>query len=264
MPPKYTTADFRKQSYWSARGKLDVPKERFILYPDAGRETDPTPLLGWAGWDHAQQSLALATIIQQRQAEGAPDATLVPLVAGMAELQPWVEQWHAAIDPPFGVSPAAFCGEQLRAHSQALGVTRDDLARWRPAPTTRGRKARSMSALLRDIFTIPERTSTADYVLRLTESVDEAHLARTLDDYVVTDEMARAFDTALGRGRRGDRHEHQQGRVPDRLVRFGQEPLHGGAVRAAAPAPEGAGDPRPRRARSPGTTRSCRAAGSCR
>lgn len=55
-----------------------------------------------------------------------------------------------------------------------------------------------MSALLRDIFTIPETTSTADYVLRLTESVDDAHLARTLDDYVVTEEIARAFDTALG------------------------------------------------------------------
>lgn len=24
-----------------------MPKERFVLYPDAGRETDPTPLLGW-------------------------------------------------------------------------------------------------------------------------------------------------------------------------------------------------------------------------
>jgi hypothetical protein len=143
VPPKYISADFRKQSYWSARGKLDVPKERFIAYPGAGRETDPTPLLGWAGWDHAQQSLALATIIQQRQAEGADDATLVPLVAGMAELQPWVKQWHASVDPLFGISPAAFCGEQLRGHSQSLGVTLDDLARWRPAPTTRGRRARS-------------------------------------------------------------------------------------------------------------------------
>ncbi len=143
VPPKYTNADFRKQSYWSARGKLDVPKERFIAYPGAGRETDPTPLLGWAGWDHAQQSLALATIIQQRQAEGAPNATLVPLVAGMAELQPWVEQWHASVDPLFGISPAAFCGEQLRGHCQDLGVTLDDLARWRPLPLTRGRRARS-------------------------------------------------------------------------------------------------------------------------
>ena len=67
VPPRYAPADFRKASYWQARGKLDVPKERFILYPDAGRETDPTPLLGWAGWDHAQQSLALSVIITDRE-----------------------------------------------------------------------------------------------------------------------------------------------------------------------------------------------------
>src|SRR5690606_28627271 len=31
VPPKYTSADFRKASWWQARGKLDVAKERFIL-----------------------------------------------------------------------------------------------------------------------------------------------------------------------------------------------------------------------------------------
>ncbi|SDL43675.1 BREX-2 system adenine-specific DNA-methyltransferase PglX [Tessaracoccus oleiagri] len=141
VPPKYSTADFRKTSYWSNRGKLDVPKERFILYPGAGRETDPTPLLGWAGWDHAQQSLALATIIHERIAEGAPDAQLVPLVAGLAELQPWVEQWHSELDPTFGVSPAQFAREQLSEHLKSLGLTVDDLAAWRPPAPTRGRRA---------------------------------------------------------------------------------------------------------------------------
>ena len=83
VPPKYTTADFRKQSWWQHRGKLDVPKERFILYPDAGRATDPTMLLGWAGWDHAQQALALILIIGERESEGCADeSTLVPLVGG--------------------------------------------------------------------------------------------------------------------------------------------------------------------------------------
>jgi len=142
VPPKYALADFRKPAYWAARGKLDVPKERFILYPDAGRDTDPTLLLGWAGWDHAQQSLALATLIASRRDEGADDARLIPLVAGMAELQPWVEQWHADVDLQFGVSPASFCGETLRGHQQALGVTTAELDAWRPTPTTRGRKAR--------------------------------------------------------------------------------------------------------------------------
>ena len=143
VPPKYTSADFRKNSYWQARGKLDVPKERFILYPDAGRETDPTPLLGWAGWDHAQQSLALAMIIGEREKDGWADERLVPLVAGLAELQPWVEQWHGEVDPDYGVSLAAFCREQLTARAAQVGRTLEELAAWRPAPAARGRRARS-------------------------------------------------------------------------------------------------------------------------
>jgi len=142
VPPKYTSADFRKNSYWQARGKLDVPKERFILYPDAGRETDPTALLGWAGWDHAQQSLALSLIIGEREKDGWADDRLVPLVAGLAELQPWVQQWHAEVDPDYGVSLAAFCQEQLTARAAQVGKTLDELAAWRPTPATRGRRAR--------------------------------------------------------------------------------------------------------------------------
>jgi hypothetical protein len=144
VPPKYTSADFRKNSYWQARGKLDVPKERFILYPDAGRETDPTPLLGWAGWDHAQQSLALSLIIGDREKDGWADDRLVPLVAGLAELQPWVDQWHSEVNPDYGVSLAAFCREQLTARAAQVGKTLDELAAWRSAPATPGRRARML------------------------------------------------------------------------------------------------------------------------
>jgi len=143
VPPKYTSADFRKNSYWQARGKLDVPKERFILYPDVGRETDPTPLLGWAGWDHAEQSLALSLIIGEREKDGWADERLVPLVAGLAEVQPWVEQWYGEVDPSYGVSLAAFCREQLTARAAQVGRTLEELAAWRPAPAARGRRARS-------------------------------------------------------------------------------------------------------------------------
>jgi hypothetical protein len=142
VPPKYTNADFRKPAWWQARGKLDVPKERFILYPDAGRTTDPTMLLGWAGWDHAQQALALATIVAEREAEGWDDERLIPLVAGMAELQPWVEQWHADIDPAYGISLAAFCREQLAERSRQVNQSIEELAAWRPM-ITRGRRVRA-------------------------------------------------------------------------------------------------------------------------
>jgi uncharacterized protein DUF7008 len=40
VPPKYGSADFQRASYWRARGKLDVPKERFVSYPEAGRDSD--------------------------------------------------------------------------------------------------------------------------------------------------------------------------------------------------------------------------------
>ncbi|MCZ2839924.1 BREX-2 system adenine-specific DNA-methyltransferase PglX [Modestobacter sp. VKM Ac-2985] len=146
VPPKYAPADFRKVSYWQARGKLDVPKERFILYPDAGRETDPTVLLGWAGWDHAQQSLALSVVVGAREADGWDDSRLVPLVAGLAELQPWVEQWHADVDPAFGVSLAGFCREQLTARASQVGKTLDELAAWRPEPAARGRRPRGSAS----------------------------------------------------------------------------------------------------------------------
>src|SRR5690606_5121896 len=60
VPPRYTSADFRSTAAWRARGKLDVPKERFIAYPGVLRAGDSSPVIGWAGWDHADQGLALA------------------------------------------------------------------------------------------------------------------------------------------------------------------------------------------------------------
>ncbi|NKR97086.1 BREX-2 system adenine-specific DNA-methyltransferase PglX [Rhodococcus hoagii] len=143
VPPKYTSADFLKSSYWSHRGKLDVPKERFISYPSAGRATDPTPLLGWAGWNHAQQGLALATIYALREQEGMALSELVPVVAGIAEVLPWVKQWHSGVDPTFGIDLADYLAGQLNEKAAAVGVPISDLGNWRPPKTTLGRKAKS-------------------------------------------------------------------------------------------------------------------------
>ena len=33
VPPRYTSSDFRKGVWWRLRGKLDVPKERFVSLP---------------------------------------------------------------------------------------------------------------------------------------------------------------------------------------------------------------------------------------
>ena len=62
----------------------------------------------------------------------------MPLVAGLAELQPWVEQWHAEEDPAFGLPLAEFTRGTLEEYRRELGVTAAQLEAWRPAPTGRG------------------------------------------------------------------------------------------------------------------------------
>jgi hypothetical protein len=128
VPPKYTSADFTRASYWRNRGKLDVPKERFVSYPGAGREGDQTTLLGWAGWDHLAQAQALATVYLDRKTQAAwPREKLLPLLAGLAELEPWLLQWHAEPRPGFPGTPAQFFTGLIDTELATLGADRRTL-----------------------------------------------------------------------------------------------------------------------------------------
>ncbi|MGI5232534.1 BREX-2 system adenine-specific DNA-methyltransferase PglX [Actinoallomurus sp. CA-142502] len=143
IPPKYTSADFKKPSYWSNRGKLDVPKERFISYPGASPDADDTLLLGWAGWDHKDQAQALVNLVNDRTEQAAWDTErLTPILAGLLEVMPWVHQWHGEYDADWEGVPAeefqAFLDDQRGRH----GLTEEKLRAWRPA-AGRGRKKRS-------------------------------------------------------------------------------------------------------------------------
>ncbi|MGW8743083.1 BREX-2 system adenine-specific DNA-methyltransferase PglX [Streptomyces sp. NPDC055794] len=141
VPPKYSSADFLKASYWSHRGKLDVPKERFISYLEAGPDADPTVLLGWAGWDHKDQAQALINLIEDRtEQSGWGTERLTPLIAGLHEVMPWVRQWHGEYDAEWESVPAedcdAFLDEQMGKHRLSAA----DLKAWRPVKRARGRK----------------------------------------------------------------------------------------------------------------------------
>ncbi len=143
MPPEYKTADFRSADYWRLRGKLDVPKERFVLVPEGSRTGDPSPVVGWAGWDHTTLAFALASRASLlRGQDGAGEERLVPLLAGILELLPWVAQWHPEPDPETGEPPARELEDFLADELGALGRTRDYLRAWRPPAPTRGRRAR--------------------------------------------------------------------------------------------------------------------------
>jgi hypothetical protein len=144
VPPKYASADFVKTSYWRHRGKLDVSKERFISYPGSSRDGDPSLLIGWAGWDHREQAQALSTLVVAREQEDGWDADrLLPLLAGLREVLPWVRQWHGEFDPVWGESPADTYTGFLSETAGRLHLTDEAMTSWRPVKATRGRRAKA-------------------------------------------------------------------------------------------------------------------------
>ena len=142
VPPKYGSGDFRKTSYWRNRGKLDVPKERFISYPGAAPDTDSSLLIGWAGWDHREAAHALIVLAYSRAEDGWAAEKLAPLLAGLAEQLPWVEQWHNEVDPELGATPADMYAQFLSGQQEHFELSSSDLAAWRPPAPVRGRKSK--------------------------------------------------------------------------------------------------------------------------
>jgi len=129
VPPKYTSADFARNSFWRNRGKLDVPKERFISYPRVGRDADSTELLGWAGWDNLDQARALAAAYLDRKTQaGWPAERLLPILAGLAELEPWLHQWHTEARPGYPGTPADFFTGLIDTDLSHLSADRAALA----------------------------------------------------------------------------------------------------------------------------------------
>jgi len=127
LPPKYSSADFLKVSYWRHRGKYDVPGERFVSYARSGGAIKEA-MVGWAGWPVEDRAMVLSDLASAAQTRD----DCVPLLAGLLELLPWVKQW---------------CGDQQYGSHRMLlddsmvrwAVTEEDLRGWRPLKSKRGR-----------------------------------------------------------------------------------------------------------------------------
>jgi hypothetical protein len=146
VPPKYQSKDFLKTDFWRLRGGLDVCKERWVSYPGCERGADGSLPITWAGWNHLQQATALAGYyVDMKDTEGWEPTRLQPLLAGLLELVPWLEQWHNELDPVFGERMGSYYKGFVSEEARALGVTIDDLRAWKPAPAAvkRGRKLKS-------------------------------------------------------------------------------------------------------------------------
>lgn len=147
VPPKYVAADFQRPDYWRLRGKLDFAKERWISYPHCSTDSDPTLVVGWAGWNHLEQATALIAYYDARKREGWDAKRLTPLLAGLDQLLPWIHQWHPEIDAEFGETAGQSFQTMLEHDAHELGLTLEDIRNWTPPEkakkTPKGRKKKA-------------------------------------------------------------------------------------------------------------------------
>jgi hypothetical protein len=137
VPPKYTSADFLSSGFWRLRGKLDVPKERWVSFPHCEGE-DGTLVIAWAGYDHLQLARAIAE--RYEHAKEHEGRKLVPLLACIGQLIPWLKQWHNELDPAFGTRMGDYFESYLAEEAKALGMSVDEVMAW--TPPANAKKAR--------------------------------------------------------------------------------------------------------------------------
>ncbi len=136
-PPKYTSADFISTGgarYWALRGKLDVPKERWISFPHC-EGPDGTLIICWAGYDHLQQAQAISAYYVRVQTEfgGSDDPRLIPLLASLIELLPWLKQWHNEPNANFdGLRMGDYFDGFVNEEARNLGKTLAEIKAWVP------------------------------------------------------------------------------------------------------------------------------------
>jgi hypothetical protein len=145
VPPKYTSADFVTSNYWKLRGKLDVPKERWVSFPYCEGE-DGQIVIAWAGYDHLQLAKAISAYyvdIQERLG-GRDDPRLMPLLACLIELLPWLKQWHNAVDPEFNVPMGDYFEGFIQDEARQMGKTVEEIKNWEPPK--KSKKAKKQKA----------------------------------------------------------------------------------------------------------------------
>jgi hypothetical protein len=143
-PPKYKSTDFQKGDYWRLRGGLDVPKERWVIFPHC-EGADGLPLIAWAGYDHLQLTKAIAAhyVHVQEQEGGRDDPRLPPLLACLIELLPWLKQWHNEYNAEFGVSMGDYYEGFVQDEARQMGCTMDEVRTWKPPQRARNGRSRA-------------------------------------------------------------------------------------------------------------------------
>ncbi|MBL8718634.1 MAG: BREX-2 system adenine-specific DNA-methyltransferase PglX [Myxococcales bacterium] len=167
VPPAYGSGDFLKPDYWRLRGKLDVPKERFIAFTEVPGRAAIETLYGWAGWTAQQRVKAILAIDEELEDASVPLADRVGLLDSAWRLLPDVAREDTA------------AANRLKAELQALvgpeGPSVALIEDWQkrfPPPSARAGRARRTST------TEVEEDETHDHLPSVIPDLsDEEHAA---------------------------------------------------------------------------------------
>lgn len=129
VPKKYDSKDYVRAEYWALRGKLDVPKERFIAFTEVPAEVSDEPLYGWAGWTHRERARVLLALDEKAEGAGVKVQERYGLLYGVWFLLPYVAWESAQAASDFRADVRSLVGKD--------GVTEamlDEWARSHPPP----------------------------------------------------------------------------------------------------------------------------------
>ncbi|QRK05236.1 BREX-2 system adenine-specific DNA-methyltransferase PglX [Archangium violaceum] len=136
VPPKYVSADYLRPEYWSLRGALDVPQERFIVFTEVPGRDGAELLYGWAGWTPRQRAKVLIELDEESEGSGIPVADRYGLLYGAQFLVPYVAWESKDAAAEFDAVVKSLVGKD--------GVTEKMLAEWAERfPASRPRNPRT-------------------------------------------------------------------------------------------------------------------------
>jgi hypothetical protein len=141
VPPAYGSGDFLKAEYWQLRGKLDVPKERFIAFTEVPGRSGAETLYGWAGWTPTQRVKAMLAIDETLEDQDIPLADRIGLLDSAWRLLPDVAREDATAAARFKAELQALVGPN--------GPSPELVAEWGqrfPPPKSRAAKAAKKAA----------------------------------------------------------------------------------------------------------------------
>jgi hypothetical protein len=147
LPPQYSqgsrgkSTDFLRNEYWHLRGKIDMPKERFVAFTEVPGRSGAETLYCWAGWTPTQRLKAILAIDEELEDASVPLSDRIGLLDGA---------WRLLPDAAREDAPVA---ARLKAELQSLigpeGPSRELVGDWKkrfPPPTARATRTQRTAA----------------------------------------------------------------------------------------------------------------------